>query len=216
MEERIAVGTTTISGGLHTSSVRAYQWLEARGEMPVRYGYGVMSTFGIPGADRQFEMGAGTDMIWITSMSSRAVDGPGNEMRTLEVIRQIRETVGDKPIRYLLTTNHHADHTGGICGYVAEGAIVVTHANNEEVIREILTLPHTLKPDSLALSGRDPQIEVVGDTPHHHRRDYDHRAAARSQPSCQWIPGHLSAQTAALVRERHVSGSGGSLAGGHG
>ena len=55
MEERIAVGTTTISGGLHTSSVRAYQWLEARGEMPVRYGYGVMSTFGIPGADRQFE-----------------------------------------------------------------------------------------------------------------------------------------------------------------
>ncbi|MCH8015910.1 MAG: amidohydrolase family protein [Acidobacteria bacterium] len=80
LEERIAVGNTTISGGLHTSSVRAYQWLEARGEMPVRYGYGVMSTFGIPGADRQFEMGAGTDMIWITSMSSRAVDGAGSRM----------------------------------------------------------------------------------------------------------------------------------------
>ena len=92
------------------------------------------------------------------------VEGPGNEMQTLEVIRQIRETVGDKPIRYLLTTHHHADHTGGIRGYVAEGATVVTHANNEEVIREILTLPHTLKPDSLALSGREPQIEVVGDT----------------------------------------------------
>ncbi|MCH6569815.1 MAG: amidohydrolase family protein [Acidobacteria bacterium] len=80
LEERLAVGNTTISGGLHTSSVRAYQWLEARGEMPVRYGYGVMSTFGIPGADRQFEMGAGTDMIWITSMSSRAVDGAGSRM----------------------------------------------------------------------------------------------------------------------------------------
>jgi len=92
------------------------------------------------------------------------VEGPGNEMQTLEVIRHIRETVGDKPIRYLITTHHHADHTGGIRGYVAEGAIVVTHANNEEVIREILTLPHTLKPDSLALSGREPQIEVVGDT----------------------------------------------------
>jgi cytosine/adenosine deaminase-related metal-dependent hydrolase len=39
-----------------------------------------MSTFGIPGADRQFEMGAGTDMIWITSMSSRAVDGAGSRM----------------------------------------------------------------------------------------------------------------------------------------
>ena len=92
------------------------------------------------------------------------VEGPGNEMHTLEVIHHIRETVGDKPIRYLLTTHHHADHTGGIRGYVAEGATVVTHANNEEVIREILTRPHTLKPDSLALSGREPQIEVVGDT----------------------------------------------------
>jgi len=80
LEERIAVGNTTISGGLHTSSVRAYQWLEERGEMPVRYGYGVMSTFGLPGADRNFEMGSGTDMIWITSMSSRAVDGAGSRM----------------------------------------------------------------------------------------------------------------------------------------
>jgi len=80
LEERIAVGNTTISGGLHTSSVRAYQWLEARGELPVRYGYGVMSTFGLPGAERQFEMGSGTDMIWITSMSSRAVDGAGSRM----------------------------------------------------------------------------------------------------------------------------------------
>jgi len=80
LEERLAVGNTVISGGLHTSSVRAYQWLEARGEMPLRYGYGVMSTFGIPGADRQFEMGSGTDMIWITSMSSRAVDGAGSRM----------------------------------------------------------------------------------------------------------------------------------------
>ncbi len=80
LEERIAVGNTVISGGLHTSSVKAYQWLEARGEMPMRYGYGVMSTFGLPGADRNFEMGSGTDMIWITSMSSRAVDGAGSRM----------------------------------------------------------------------------------------------------------------------------------------
>ncbi|MDA2934705.1 MBL fold metallo-hydrolase [Acidobacteria bacterium AH-259-D05] len=92
------------------------------------------------------------------------VEGPGNEMHSLEVIRHIRETVGDKPIRYLITTHHHSDHTGGIRTYVGEGATVVTHANNEEVIREILTRPHTLKPDHLALSGQEPQIEVVEDT----------------------------------------------------
>ena len=90
-------------------------------------------------------------------------EGPSHEMQSLEVIRQIRETVGDKPIRYLVTTHHHADHTGGIRTYAGEGAIVVTHANNEEIIREILTRPHTLKPDLLAESGQEPQIEAVED-----------------------------------------------------
>jgi len=92
------------------------------------------------------------------------IEGPTNEMHSLEVIRQIRETSGDKPIRYLITSHHHSDHTGGIRAYAAEGATVVTHANNEEVIREILTRAHTLKPDSLAQSGLEPQIEVVEET----------------------------------------------------
>ena len=92
------------------------------------------------------------------------IEGPGNEMHSLEAIRQIRETSGDKPIRYLITSHHHSDHTGGIRAYAAEGATLVTHANNEEVIREILTRPHTLKPDSLSQSGLEPQIEVVEET----------------------------------------------------
>jgi len=90
-------------------------------------------------------------------------EGPNNEMQSLEVIRQIRETVGDKPIRYLVTTHHHADHTGGIRTYAAEGATVITHANNEAIIREILTRPHTLKPDRLSQSQQEIQIETVED-----------------------------------------------------
>jgi len=50
---------------------------------------------------------------------------------------------------------------GGIRGFAAEGAIIVTHANNEEVIREILTRPHTLNPDRLVQSQLEPQIETV-------------------------------------------------------
>ena len=61
----------------------AYQWLDERGRMPVRYGYGVMSTFGIPGADvTPFKMGAGSDTVFITSISARAVDGSGSRMCT--------------------------------------------------------------------------------------------------------------------------------------
>ncbi len=90
-------------------------------------------------------------------------EGPNNEVQSLEVIRQIRETVGDKPIRYVVTTHHHADHTGGIRTYAAEGATIVTQANNEAIIREFLTLPHTLKPDRFSESQQEPKIETVTD-----------------------------------------------------
>ena len=81
LQERTALGITTISGGLHEYSVERYKWLDARGQMPIRYGYGIMSAFGVPNADMtQYEMGAGTDMLWITSMSARGVDGSGARM----------------------------------------------------------------------------------------------------------------------------------------
>ena len=81
LQERAALGVTTMSGGLHAFSVDVYQWLDARGEMPLRYGYGVAWTFGMPGVDmKQYEMGGGSDTVWITSMSPRAIDGAGSRM----------------------------------------------------------------------------------------------------------------------------------------
>ena len=107
---------------------------------------------------------AGQSNMWVEFEDFVLVaDGPTNEMQSLEVIRQIRDTVGDKPIRYVVTTHHHADHQGGIRTYAAEGATIVTHALNEAVMREFLTRPHTLKPDRYSQSNREPQIELVTD-----------------------------------------------------
>jgi hypothetical protein len=33
------------------------------------------------------------------------------------------------PIKYLVNTHHHGDHTGGNAGFAADGAIVVAHIN---------------------------------------------------------------------------------------
>jgi len=75
-----ALGVTTISGALNTSTQKAYEWLDTRGEMPLRYGWGAMAAFG-PEADmKQYKLGAGTDNLFITSVSSRAVDGAGGRM----------------------------------------------------------------------------------------------------------------------------------------
>ncbi|MCH8015779.1 MAG: MBL fold metallo-hydrolase [Acidobacteria bacterium] len=107
---------------------------------------------------------AGQSNMWVEFEDFILVaDGPTNEMQSLEVIRQIRNTVGDKPIRYVVTTHHHADHQGGIRTYAAEGATIVTHALNEAVMREFLTRPHTLKPDRYSQSNQEPQIELVTD-----------------------------------------------------
>ena len=80
MEEYTSLGVTTISGALNTSTVQAYEWLDTRGEMPLRYGYGAMAAFG-PLADlKKYKLGAGTDTVFITSVTSRAVDGAGARM----------------------------------------------------------------------------------------------------------------------------------------
>ena len=77
VENYSAVGITTLSGALNTANVQAYQWLDDRDRMPLRYGYGAMASFQ-PGADlSDFQMGAGTDNVFITSVTLRATDGGG-------------------------------------------------------------------------------------------------------------------------------------------
>ncbi len=79
-ENYVSLGVTTLSGGLNPGTVRAYQWLDSRGELPIRYGYGLMTAFG-PNADKEKQrVGEGTDQMWITAMSARAVDGAGGRM----------------------------------------------------------------------------------------------------------------------------------------
>jgi predicted amidohydrolase YtcJ len=80
VENYSSVGVTTISGSLNSSTKNAYVWLDERGEMPLRYGYGAMAAFH-PGADMsEYQLGSGTDTVFITSLSARATDGGGVRM----------------------------------------------------------------------------------------------------------------------------------------
>ena len=80
IENYSSLGVTTLSGSLNTSTVAAYQWLDERDEMPLRYAYGAMAAFH-PGADlSEYPLGGGTDNVFISSMSARATDGGGVRM----------------------------------------------------------------------------------------------------------------------------------------
>src|SRR5688500_12857609 len=56
----------------------------------------------------------------------------------------------NKPIRYVMNTHPHADHTGGLPALVAEGATIITQKNNEEFFEKALNTPRTLLTDTLA------------------------------------------------------------------
>jgi glyoxylase-like metal-dependent hydrolase (beta-lactamase superfamily II) len=40
--------------------------------------------------------------------------------------------MSDKPVRYIMNTHPHSDHTRGLPALVAEGATIITHENNAE------------------------------------------------------------------------------------
>jgi glyoxylase-like metal-dependent hydrolase (beta-lactamase superfamily II) len=45
-------------------------------------------------------------------------------------IAMIRKAVPGRPIRYLVETHHHGDHSAGVRAYIADGATIVTTAGN--------------------------------------------------------------------------------------
>src|SRR5688572_15452708 len=78
------------------------------------------------------------------------VEAPLNEARTLAVIAKAKELKPDKPLRYLINTHHHFDHSGGIRAAVAEGMTIVTHEANTALYEEIVARKHTIVEDALA------------------------------------------------------------------
>ncbi len=79
------------------------------------------------------------------------VEAPLNDERSRAVIAEAKRLVPGKPIRYLVNTHHHWDHSGGLRGYVAEGATIITHAENVPYYRDVMFGGKwTLQPDTLA------------------------------------------------------------------
>jgi hypothetical protein len=84
------------------------------------------------------------------------VDAPLNEAHSLAMIAAMKTLVPDKPIKYVINTHHHFDHSGGLRTYVAEGATVITHEGNKAFYEWAWKQPRTLEPDKLAENPREP------------------------------------------------------------
>jgi glyoxylase-like metal-dependent hydrolase (beta-lactamase superfamily II) len=89
------------------------------------------------------------------------IEGPQSEERANAIITEAKRLIPNKPIRYVVNTHHHFDHSSGLRAFVAEGATVVTHQVNRPYYEKLFSAPHTLNPDRLAQSPRKPAFETM-------------------------------------------------------
>lgn len=91
------------------------------------------------------------------------VEAPLNEDRSLAVIAKVKEIIPNKPIKYLVNTHAHFDHSGGLRTYVDAGAAIVTAQQNQSYYQQAWSAPRTINPDRLVRSNKPASFETFTD-----------------------------------------------------
>jgi glyoxylase-like metal-dependent hydrolase (beta-lactamase superfamily II) len=78
------------------------------------------------------------------------VEAPLTNDYATAVFDAVKRAIPNKPIRYVINTHHHIDHTGGLRAAIAEGATIVTSSLNRRIFQSYFINPHKLAPNELA------------------------------------------------------------------
>jgi glyoxylase-like metal-dependent hydrolase (beta-lactamase superfamily II) len=89
------------------------------------------------------------------------VESPLYDGRAAAVIAEVKRLVPGKPIRYVVNSHHHFDHSGGVRAAVSEGATLITSAGAVPFFQRALANPNSIKADMLSRSGKTATIEGV-------------------------------------------------------
>ena len=89
-------------------------------------------------------------------------DAPVTDAQSNWTLDAARQKFGAKPVKYLVLTHHHMDHTGGLRAYIAQGATLVVGKGAAEHFRSVLAAPFRRNPDLQARDlSRAPITEVA-------------------------------------------------------
>jgi len=91
------------------------------------------------------------------------IEGPQSEARATAVIAEAKRLIPNKPIRFVVNTHAHIDHSSGLRAFVAEGATIITHQSNKAYLEKVLNAPHTLVPDAMTTSKRKPKFDTAAE-----------------------------------------------------
>jgi glyoxylase-like metal-dependent hydrolase (beta-lactamase superfamily II) len=90
-------------------------------------------------------------------------DAPYGELQSRWTIDAAKAKYPGKPIKYLVLTHHHMDHTGGMRTFVAEGATIIVPAPDKAYFEKDIAAPRTLIPDDLQKKPASTSIVEVKD-----------------------------------------------------
>lgn len=91
------------------------------------------------------------------------IEAPFGEERSIAVMAEVKKLVPNKPIKYVVNTHHHFDHSSGLRTYAAEGITIVTHETNRPYFERAALNSWNLAPDRLAKSKKKPVFQTMGD-----------------------------------------------------
>ena len=91
-------------------------------------------------------------------------DAPVDNGQSALVIDAAKAKYPGKPIKQMVLTHHHMDHSGGTRAYAAEGAELVIPVQARPFVEKMIQAEHKLAPDALARQPKPAKITDVKDT----------------------------------------------------
>ncbi len=87
-------------------------------------------------------------------------DSPINDRRSKVVLDKIKQDFSTDPIKYIVHSHNHFDHTGGVRGSLAEGGDLIVGQGSKSFIENVLQRPSTVLPNPI----QNTTVNVVGVT----------------------------------------------------
>ncbi len=89
------------------------------------------------------------------------VESPLYDGRAVPMLAEAKKLSPGKPIRFVVNSHHHFDHSGGLRSAVAEGATLVTSELSRPFFETTMANPNSIKPDAMQLSGKKAVVTGV-------------------------------------------------------
>ena len=86
------------------------------------------------------------------------VETPLFDGRSDPVLAEVKKLGNGKPIRYVVNSHHHFDHSGGLRSAVGAGATLVVSAVAKPYFERVFANPNRISPDSMAKSGKKAKV----------------------------------------------------------